>query len=112
MACSIETLLDLCTMSIEELSGRLSASDGRGGEAVAETGGKLLLTEEVWYLDSGASSRMPGCRGMFSMIDETVRGTVRFGDGSVVRIDGRGTVMFECLTGDQPQEQHHLPRAA
>ena len=32
MACSIETLLDLSEMSIEELSGRLSASDGRGGE--------------------------------------------------------------------------------
>ena len=48
MACSIETLLDLSELSIEELSGRLTASEGRGGEAAVETGGKLLLTEEEW----------------------------------------------------------------
>ena len=48
MACSIETLLDLSEMPIEELSGRLTALEGRGGEAVAETGGKLLLMEEEW----------------------------------------------------------------
>jgi hypothetical protein len=30
MACSIETLLDLKDMSIDELSGRLAASEGRG----------------------------------------------------------------------------------
>jgi hypothetical protein len=47
MACSIETLLDLNTLSIEELSGRLAASEGRGApEQDAE--GCLLLTEEEW----------------------------------------------------------------
>jgi hypothetical protein len=40
----------------------------------------------VWYLDSSASSNMTGCRDMFSTLDETVHGTVRFGDGSVIRI--------------------------
>jgi hypothetical protein len=39
-------------------------------------------------------------REMFSALDEPVHGTVRFGDGFVVKIHGRGTVMFECLTGD------------
>lgn len=227
MACSIETLLDLSTLSIEELSGRLAASEGRGAPE-QDAGGRLLLTEEewasrqqqrgrgsssapkgssrqkpqgggdkekgavnafgsggntaprragncrycgkpghwakecrkaarnrekrgevanlanaeeeeqpgllmaqactlvqisdavdalevnlneervvpvpspagVWYLDSGASSHMTGCRNMFTTLDESVHGTVRFGDGSVVKIQGRGTVVFECLTGD------------
>ena len=45
MACSIETLLDLEDMTVEELSGRLSAADGRGNTEPA-AGGQLLLTEE------------------------------------------------------------------
>jgi hypothetical protein len=27
-------------------------------------------------------------------------GTVRFGDGSVVEIEGRGTIMYQCKTGE------------
>jgi hypothetical protein len=44
---------------------------------------------------------MTGERGMFSSLDDTVRGKVKFGDGSVVEICGRGTVVFQCLTGEQ-----------
>jgi hypothetical protein len=47
MACSIETLLDLSTLSLEELSGRLAASEGRGLPDQDE-GGRLLLTAEEW----------------------------------------------------------------
>jgi hypothetical protein len=54
----------------------------------------------IWYLDSGASSHMTGTRDMFTTLDEFVHGTICFGDGSVVNIQGRGTVVFECLTGD------------
>lgn len=42
MACSIETLLDLNDMTIEEQTGRLAASEGRGAPE-ADTGGRLLL---------------------------------------------------------------------
>lgn len=55
----------------------------------------------VWFFDTGASSHMTGGRRMFSALDETVRGTVRFGDGSVVEIRGRGSVVFRCQTGGQ-----------
>ncbi|KAK1632621.1 hypothetical protein QYE76_006936 [Lolium multiflorum] len=50
MACSIETLLDLSTVSVEELLGRLRSSEGRGGGSSSTTnnGGSLLLTEEEW----------------------------------------------------------------
>jgi hypothetical protein len=60
MACSIETLLDLKELSIEELSGRLAASEGHG-EPEPETGGKLYLTEEEWL--SCAANRQPGSGG-------------------------------------------------
>ncbi|KAG8076451.1 hypothetical protein GUJ93_ZPchr0006g40632 [Zizania palustris] len=49
IACSIETLLDLNDMSVEELIGRLRSASERCsiGES-AGTGSQLLLTEEEW----------------------------------------------------------------
>jgi hypothetical protein len=47
MACSIETLLDLSTLSIKELSGRLATSEGRGAPE-QDNAGRLLLTAEEW----------------------------------------------------------------
>ena len=51
-------------------------------------------TEELWYLDTGASNHMTGNREAFSELDTGVVGTVKFGDNSGVDIQGRGTVVF------------------
>ncbi|CAA0809125.1 cysteine-rich RLK (RECEPTOR-like protein kinase) 8, partial [Striga hermonthica] len=63
-----------------------------------------------WYLDSGASNHMTGSKEAFSELDDGVTGTVKFGDGSKVEIQGRGTVIFRCqnsehraLTDDREQ---------
>jgi hypothetical protein len=50
MACSIETLLDLSTISVKELLRRLRSSEGRGGGSSSSTNsaGVLLLTKEEW----------------------------------------------------------------
>lgn len=52
IAMSIETLLDLKTMSLEELIGRLRAAESRyalgSGGTSSAAGGQLLLTEEEW----------------------------------------------------------------
>jgi hypothetical protein len=46
---SIESLLDVSTMPIEEITDRLRAIEGRGdGEDEPAAGGKLLLIEEQW----------------------------------------------------------------
>jgi len=49
IALSTETLLDMSTLSIEDVTGRLKAVEDRA-EAPARTtvGGQLLLTEEQW----------------------------------------------------------------
>jgi hypothetical protein len=60
MACSIETLLDLKQLPIEELSGHLAASEGRG-EPELEMGGKLYLTKEEWL--ARTANRQPGSGG-------------------------------------------------
>jgi hypothetical protein len=49
IALSIETMLDLETLTIEDLTGRLKAVDERTEPMATEKdGGKLLLTEEEW----------------------------------------------------------------
>jgi hypothetical protein len=44
---SIETLLDVSTLSIEEVTGRLKAVEDDGGESSAMEG-RLLLTKDEW----------------------------------------------------------------
>lgn len=50
----------------------------------------------VWYLDNGASNYMTGFKSKFMELDESIAGQVKFGDGSTVRIKGRGTITFKC----------------
>ena len=56
MARSIESLLDLSTMSIEEAIGRLKVVDNDEPQSLSgpiTTGGKLLLTREQWLASQG-----------------------------------------------------------
>ena len=53
-----------------------------------------------WIFDTGASNHMTGCRGAFFDLDTGVTCTVRFGDGSVVQIEGCSTVLFNCKNGE------------
>jgi hypothetical protein len=53
------------------------------------------VPEGVWVLDTGASNHMTGTRSVLSQLDQSVRGSVRFGDGSRVEIEGIGSVLME-----------------
>ena len=53
-----------------------------------------------WYLDSGATHNLTGCHELFSNLDTSVRGSVRFGDASRVEIQGVGSIMFQAKTGE------------
>jgi transposase InsO family protein len=46
---------------------------------------------------------MMGERSFFSELDTGVHGTVRFGDGSVVAIEGRGTILFKLKSGEHQE---------
>ncbi|KAD7117288.1 hypothetical protein E3N88_04556 [Mikania micrantha] len=60
----------------------------------------------LWYLDNGASNHMTGNHEHFKEIDENVTGQVRFGDGSYVKIKGKGSILLECKN----QEQRIIPQ--
>ena len=52
--------------------------------------------EQRWYLNSGANNHMTGSKESFSELDGDVTGTVKFGDGSRVAIQGCVTIIFRC----------------
>ncbi|XP_072147529.1 uncharacterized protein [Setaria viridis] len=62
--------------------------------------GKEDRDPKRWVLDTGATNHMTGVRSAFSDLDTGIVGTVRFGDGSIVKIEGRGTILFACKNGE------------
>lgn len=48
----------------------------------------------LWYLNTSTTNHMTGSHAAFSELDMAVRGTVCFGDGSVVAIEGCGKILF------------------
>ena len=59
------------------------------------------IEENIWYLDNGASNHMTGHREKFTKLDESVAGQVKFGDGSVVHIRGKGSIQLLCKNGEE-----------
>jgi hypothetical protein len=70
------------------------------------------VDDVLWHLDTGATNHMSGSRAAFSELDHGVVGTVRFGDGSVVKIEGRGVVLFSCKNGEHRRLNavYYIPR--
>ena len=50
---------------------------------------EMNLQENVWYLDTRASSHITSKRSYFHSIDENQQGLIRFGDESSVRFKGK-----------------------
>ncbi|XP_071685359.1 uncharacterized protein [Lolium perenne] len=56
-------------------------------------------TDSVWFPDTGASNHMTGDATAFAELDTKITGKVKFGDDSLVDIQGRGTVLFAVAGG-------------
>jgi hypothetical protein len=59
-----------------------------------QLGDKKCGCGACWILDSGTTNHMTGECEAFSKLDTNVHGTVRFGDGSMTSIEGRGTILL------------------
>jgi hypothetical protein len=54
-----------------------------------------------WVLDTDATNHMTGYRSAFSELNLNIHSTLRFGDGSVVQIEGFGTILFSGKNGER-----------
>jgi hypothetical protein len=52
------------------------------------------------HLDTGATNHMSRCRATFMKLDMIMLSAVHLSDGSMARIEGRGTIMFVCKNGE------------
>ncbi|KAJ9554040.1 hypothetical protein OSB04_018085 [Centaurea solstitialis] len=67
--------------------------------------------DDVWYLDNGASNHMTGKYSYFSELNENITGWVKFGDGSLVSIKGKGSILFIGKNGEQKllKDVYYIP---
>ncbi|KAL7595300.1 hypothetical protein Lser_V15G28083 [Lactuca serriola] len=76
-----------------------------------KTGGGETSQSKVWYLDIGASNHMTGDKEKFRDLNREVQGYVRFGNDAKVRIEGKGSIIFQCKNREQRklQEVYYIP---
>ncbi|KAL8119325.1 hypothetical protein AgCh_016736 [Apium graveolens] len=61
----------------------------------------------VWYLDNGANNHMTGEKSKFRELNEKIRGHVKFGDGSTVKIEGKRSIILKCINGEERTLDEH-----
>ena len=54
----------------------------------------------LWYLDTGATNHMSGCRNFFCELDDSTTGFVKFGDNSRIRIEGKWVIHINQKNGE------------
>ena len=57
--------------------------------------------DDMWYLDTRASSHMTGMKTFSQSLDESYQGVVRFSDGSSIRYEGKVEAHVECTNGER-----------
>ena len=65
------------------------------------TKGEDLVETNTWYLDNRASNHMTGDRTKYKELDEKLIGNVKFSNGSIVPIHGKGSILFQCKNDNQ-----------
>ncbi|WCJ34769.1 hypothetical protein M5689_016057 [Euphorbia peplus] len=93
-----------------------SGADGQimlytAGNVEKSTGMSKENEVNTWYLDNGASNHMTGHREKFKELDEGITGQVKFGDGSLVHIKGKGLISMVCKNGEERElkEVYYIP---
>ncbi|KAH0659852.1 hypothetical protein KY289_028600 [Solanum tuberosum] len=60
------------------------------------------IQQNIWYSDTGCSNHMCGNKSAFSILDESYRDSVKFGNDSKVAVTGKGHVTIQTKR-DIPQ---------
>ena len=59
------------------------------------------LQDDLWYLDTRASSHMTSKRSFFYSINESQHGAIRFGDESSMVFEGKGSIVVNYSSGEE-----------
>ena len=62
---------------------------------------EMKIQDNMWYVDTRASSHMTGMRFYFQSINENQRGLSRFGDESSIAFEGKGSIMVSYSDGEE-----------
>ena len=65
------------------------------------TKGEDRVETNMWFLDNRASNHITRDWKKFKELDEKLTKNVKFGDGSIVLIQGKWSILFQCKNGDQ-----------
>ena len=84
----------------EEESALMILSDSEFSERLLQGNGKDVNCD-LCYLDTGASSHMTGIKSFFHSIDKNKTGNLKFGGGSSIKYEGRGTIIVMCKNGEE-----------
>ncbi|KAL8100917.1 hypothetical protein AgCh_032970 [Apium graveolens] len=86
-------------------------NEGGVTPVVMINGKEIKISSNVWYLDNGASNHMSDDREKFMELNEGITGSVKFGDGSTVKIQGKGSINFKCKNGEERMlhEVYYIP---
>lgn len=61
---------------------------------------------ESWYFDSGVSNHMTGNKDLFCSLDESIQGSISFGDKTKVLVTGRGDILIRLKNRDNQFISH------
>lgn len=73
---------------------------------------KEQLHTDIWYLDNRVSNHKTGHHAKFQRLDESITGALKFGDGSIVEIMGKGSILLQCKNSHHRvlPEEYYIPR--
>jgi len=66
---------------------------------MAQTESDKFSKKQVWFIDSGCSNHMCGCKEWFYDLDENYRTTVKLGDNSRMYVMGKGSINLKIEDG-------------
>lgn len=65
-------------------------------KVLAQIGDVAQKEDNHWVVDTNDTNHMSETRAAFTTLDAGVGSSIKFGDGSMVQIERRGTVIFKC----------------